>query len=65
MSELVGRRLFCSLPPEINRTVVDNAGGDALDSILAAVATAAALSEIEAGRGGGDPLEGRVYYQAG
>jgi hypothetical protein len=64
VSELVRRGLFLALPPEIHRTVIDNAGGDALDSILAAVATAAALSEIESARGGDDPLEGRVYYQA-
>ncbi|HEY2891273.1 MAG TPA: hypothetical protein VGJ31_11630 [Dongiaceae bacterium] len=62
VSELIGRGLFRELPPEIHRTVIDNAGGDALDSILAAVATAAALSEVEAGRGG-DSLEGRVYFK--
>ena len=65
VSELVRRGLFLQLPPDIHRAVIENSGGDALDSILAAVATAAALSEIEAGRGGGDPLEGRVYYQVG
>ena len=64
VSELIQRGLFRELPPEIHHTVIDNAGGDALDSILAAVATAAALAEIGAGRGGGDPLEGRVYFKA-
>ena len=50
-------------PPEIQHRVIENSGGDALDSILAAAATAAALREIEAGRGGGDALEGRVYFK--
>ena len=64
VSELVRRGLFRPLPPDIHRAVIENAGGDALDSILAAIATAAALNEIDAGRGGGDSLEGRVYYHA-
>lgn len=63
VSELVRRGLFRELPSNIHRTVIENPGGDALDSILAAVSTAAALREIEAGRGGGDPLEGRVYFK--
>ena len=62
VSELVGRELFRPLPAKIQRIVVDNAGGDALDSILAAVATAAALKRIEAGKRDGDALEGWVYF---
>ncbi len=63
LDELTRRGVFLPLPEDIHRIVVENAGGDALDSILAAAATAAALSEIEAGRGGGDPVEGRVYFR--
>lgn len=63
VSELVQRGLFRRLPPDIHRTVIENVGGDALDSILAAIATTAALNEIEAGHGGGHALEGRVYYR--
>jgi hypothetical protein len=64
VSELVGRGLFRPLPPDIHRTVIENTGGDALDSILAAVATAAALKRIDAGLSDGDALEGWVYYLA-
>ena len=64
VSELVQRKLFRPLPAGIHRTVIDNAGGDALDSILAAVATAAALRRIEAGQRDGDRLEGWVYFSA-
>ena len=63
LAELVRRNVFLPLPEEVHRLVIENAGGDALDSILAAAATATALSEIEAGRGGGDALEGRVYFK--
>lgn len=63
LAELVRRNVFLPLPQEIHRMVIENAGGDALDSILAAAATATALGEIEAGRGGGDALEGRVYFE--
>ena len=38
-------------------------GGDALDSIIAALATARALGDIDVGDGGGDELEGRVYFR--
>ena len=50
------------LAPEIMRRMIENAGGDALDSVIAALATAAALEKIRAGRADGDPLEGRVYF---
>ncbi len=65
VSALVARKLFRPLPAAIHRTVVDNAGGDALDAILAAVASAAALKRIEAGMLDGDSLEGWVYFRAG
>jgi hypothetical protein len=51
------------LPAAIEKTVLDNRGGDALDSIIAALATASALAKIEAGDRGGDRLEGRVYFR--
>lgn len=63
VDELVRRNVFLPLSSEIRHRVIENSGGDALDSILAAAATAAALREIEAGRGGGDALEGRVYFK--
>jgi hypothetical protein len=65
IDELARRNVFLPLPPDIQERVIENPGGDALDSILAAAATAAALREIEAGRGGGDALEGRVYFHLG
>jgi len=52
-----------ALPASIEHTVLENAGGDALDSIIAGLATAAALARIEAGESGGDRLEGRVYFK--
>ncbi len=63
LAELVRRGVFLPLAKEIHHVVIENAGGDALDSILAAAATASALGEIEAGRGGGDAREGRVYFK--
>jgi hypothetical protein len=52
-----------ALPSSIERIVLENAGGDALDSIIAALATAAALAQIDAGDRSGDRLEGRVYFR--
>jgi hypothetical protein len=54
--------LLAPLPRSIQSRVAENAGGDALDTIIAALATAQALGDIDAGRGAGDELEGRVYY---
>ena len=51
------------LPAAIEQIVVDNNGGDALDSIIAALPTAAALARINAGDRSGDRLEGRVYFK--
>jgi len=42
--------------------ILADAGGDALDSVIAALATARAQGDIAAGRGGGDRIEGRVYF---
>ena len=63
MARLVELGLLGPLPATIEKIVLDNKGGDALDSIIAALATAAALAKIEAGEGGGDRLEGRVYFR--
>ena len=60
---LVDRRLLHPLPRPLESTVLRNVGGDALDSVIAAVAGARAL---RSGRTDAvDPaesLEGRVYY---
>jgi hypothetical protein len=42
--------------------ILADAGGDALDSVIAVLATARALSDIAADRGSGDRIEGRVYF---
>ncbi len=65
LSRLIEARLLRPLPAALEERVVENAGGDALDSILAALATLAALSDISGGLGAGDPLEGRVYFRLG
>src|SRR5262249_56357853 len=39
---LVRRKLLAPLPPALRRLSIENAGGDALDSIIAAAATAPA-----------------------
>lgn len=62
LRRLSGTHLLAPLPRALQKRVVEDAGGDALDSIIAAVATAHALGEITAGRGDGNALEGRVYF---
>ena len=42
--------------------IVANRGGDALDSVIAALGAIAALPEIENGIGYDEPIEGWVYY---
>jgi len=54
--------LLRPLPRSIQKLVANDPGGDALDSIIAAMATSQALADIAYGRGDGDALEGRVYY---
>jgi hypothetical protein len=61
--QLVKLGWLSPLPAVIEQTLLDNKGGDALDSIIAAIATSAALTEIENGKAGGDRLEGRVYFK--
>jgi hypothetical protein len=63
LSKLTAARLLRPLPASIAKRVIADSGGDALDSVIAALATAAALGDIGAGDGGGDPLEGRVYFR--
>jgi hypothetical protein len=60
---LIDRSLLRPLSLRLERRVLDDPGGDALDSIIAALATATALEEIVGGSDGGDPLEGRVYFR--
>jgi hypothetical protein len=55
--------VLAPLPQSLQRRVVGDTGGDALDSIIAALATARALRDINAGDGGCDELEGRVYFR--
>jgi hypothetical protein len=55
--------LLQPLSAGLQRRVVEDAGGDALDSILAALAAAAVLRKIAAGSAAGDPIEGRVYFR--
>jgi hypothetical protein len=59
---LTEARLLCPLSRSMQKLVVDDPGGDAIDSIIAAMATSQALADITCGRGDGDPLEGRVYH---
>ena len=54
--------LLRPLPRTLQKLVIDDPGSDALDSIIAALATSQALGDLAAGRGDGDVLEGRVYY---
>ena len=54
--------LLRPLPRPLEKLVIDDPGGDALDSVIAALATSKALTDIACGRGEGDMLEGRVYY---
>jgi hypothetical protein len=54
--------LITAIAPSLATRVVEDPGGDALDSIIAALATARALRNLTTGLGGGDELEGRVYY---
>ena len=54
---------LASLDRKIADRILDDPGGDALDSVIAALATARALGDIASGRGSGDKIEGRVYYE--
>ena len=63
LRRLSAANLLVPLPRTLRERVVGNIGGDALDSIIAALATARALGDIDVGDGGGDELEGRVYFR--
>jgi hypothetical protein len=62
LRDLTEAHLLRPLSRSMQKLVVEDAGGDAIDSIIAAMATSQALAEIACGRGDGDALEGRVYY---
>ncbi len=63
---LVRRGWLAPLKPSLRRVAIDNAGGDALDSMIAAMATGRAYTAgaLKAPRGvdGHEEIEGRVYY---
>jgi len=64
VEEIQGRGLLHELDRRIRKLVVDDAGGDALDSVIAAVATGRALrDQNSAPAGDKDPyrIEGYVY----
>jgi hypothetical protein len=63
LRRLSAGNVLVPLPRSLRERVVGDIGGDALDSVIAALATARALGEIDAGDGGGDALEGRVYFR--
>jgi hypothetical protein len=62
---LVRQRLLAPPSPSLRRLAIENAGGDALDSMVAAAATGRAYLMGEFARpalDGREHLEGRVYY---
>jgi hypothetical protein len=61
---LVRRNLVAPLEPAVRRLALDNAGGDALDSIIAAAATARAhlADRFAEGASPAESMEGRVYF---
>ena len=65
LQSLMEASLLRPLPRALQKRVVGDSGGDALDSIIAALATSQALADIADGRGDGDALEGRVYFRLG
>jgi len=54
---------LASLEGKLADRILADPGGDALDSVIAALATARALADIAADRGSGDRIEGRVYFE--
>jgi hypothetical protein len=63
LQRLSAAGLLAPLPRSLQQRVVGDVGGDALDSIIAALATVRALGDIAAGGGDDDELEGRVYFR--
>lgn len=61
---LIGRGMMPRLPVDIHRVAIDNKGGDALDSLIAACATARCLltGQFEERVDRIGRLEGRVYF---
>jgi hypothetical protein len=65
IDDLVRRGWLAPLRPSLRRLAVDNAGGDALDSMVAAMATGRALAAgafMARGADERETIEGRVYY---
>ncbi len=58
-----GARIATVVDPRDGAAVLADPGADALDSVIAALATARALGDIAAGHGGGDRIEGRVFFE--
>jgi len=65
LSMLSEPRLLRRLPSPIRRRAIEDAGGDALDCIIVALATSAALRDISLGRAKAkeDCLEGQVFFK--
>lgn len=61
---LAGRRLLAPLPHLVRREVIDDPGGDALDSVIAAICAFRAANDPTAlaPRDGQERLEARVFY---
>jgi nicotinamide-nucleotide amidase len=61
LDALIERHLVV-VPTTLRERIVADKGGDALDSVIAAIGAVAALPQIDAGVGYGHPIEGWVYY---
>jgi hypothetical protein len=64
LDALVGAGLLASPAPNLRRTLLDNRGGDALDSAIAAIACHRALQQpgFDQPRTSEEAFEGRVYF---
>lgn len=64
LEELIERHLVV-VPATMRARIVADKGGDALDSVIAAIGAVAALPQIAANVGYDHPIEGWVYYVRG
>lgn len=62
LRRLMEARLLRPPPPTLRKLLVEDPGGDALDSVIAALATSRALGDILVQSGKCDAPEGRVYF---
>ena len=64
LDELIAARLLAPPAAELRETLLDNRGGDALDSAMAAIACRRALEEpgVDRPRTRDEAFEGRVYF---